>query len=1272
MVIYKTGYPSLGDPDFRESLAGRKDYQLFKSQPYPELTREEFERISQEQCSGFEKTMYQHLMQHYLSIRSPYRSLLLYHGLGTGKCHARDTPILMYDGTIKMVQDVQVGDLLMGDDSTPRRVLSLASGYDEMYDIVPVKGDKYTVNSEHILCLKQSPDSAVTEIEVKDYIQSGRQDLKGYRVGVEFPERPMPMDPYLFGLSLGGSGARDPIPHIFLANSRTNRLKLLAGLIDAVGRCSKEGYEITTKSQDLSQGILYLARSLGFAAYGQDVVSISGRISEIPVRLPHGAIGSAEDVLVAAIDVQHVGRGKYYGFTLDGNNRYLLGDFTVTHNTCSSITIAEALLKGHRATDEPSIYVVSAETLHKSYEAQIFNLSHKSSLEELREQCAGDHYLRLIGRTELPKTQKERDSLEREVHDMIKKRYKFVTYNKFANQLMKLEKEGKLDTFRDKVIIIDEAHKLRDVNKKEQQNKALTKPLINLLRTAKNNRLILLSATPMYNEPNEILWLLSLLCINDKRNLLDPEQKLPELFDGDELVPDMRKMIEQLASEYVSYIRGNSPFTFPLRVSPEELGIPVLKQSVTDKEVKDPYWPTYYKDGLVPTPLGSIQQEALQSTRGFGGLDPTIMKTHEQKENIVFHGKTGEAWIDEMFEKSKDFFPLRYRDRVPWLAPRTERLGAIACKVLRICEFIKNSTGIVVIYSSYNWSGIVPIALALEHVGFDRYGGSKLLHSVPTSSEDPKIDPYRFEEIKTPRYAIITGDDRINRGAKKSITELLNAINDPGNKDGKQVKVVLITPVASEGLTIKNTREIHILNPWFNINNLEQVIGRTIRTCSHILKPVEERNVTVYLHTTVAKNTEGNQIDTANLHSYRITSRKLAQMNRVVRILRDHAWDCSLMKNTNYIPENRFLFTIQLRSSQGNVFQHPYGDRPEEEPQCSEVSIAKTGAIRPDMYMDVIPTIQTRLRKYVVSQLRGREGESHVIVPMADLPTILRMQDFPEVVHSTVRASLEKGGLLSGYHVFIHKDQLYITRYDQSKKGSQVGIRIEEVVRQVPVEDQLQVFDKIMGMDDNKATMHIYDTLIDDTWTKMAYKIIGTPPTQRSNWLNRVADLLYREGALVHHSEYPSLKTKQDYVGYYDFFQKTTRLYILGANEKLREASDIEARAIQAKRTVRAPPKGGDVPTDYAGIYIPYRGPKDNNTRFLFKVFKKGIQVRSTNPGTACDSLTIDQLEDLWASLKIRQKRPITKKEICQSVSRVMLEKEKVFLPPLYKPIMKK
>ena len=65
---------------------------------------------------------------------------------GVGKCMSFDTPILMYDGGIKMVQDIKVGDEVMGDDSTPRKILNTTTGVDDMYKITNVKGENYTVN----------------------------------------------------------------------------------------------------------------------------------------------------------------------------------------------------------------------------------------------------------------------------------------------------------------------------------------------------------------------------------------------------------------------------------------------------------------------------------------------------------------------------------------------------------------------------------------------------------------------------------------------------------------------------------------------------------------------------------------------------------------------------------------------------------------------------------------------------------------------------------------------------------------------------------------------------------------------------------------------------------------------------------------------------------------------------------------------------------------------------------------------------------------------
>lgn len=87
-------------------------------------------------------------------------------------CFAKDTPILMWDGTTKMSQDIKVGDKLIGDDGHPRIVSELVSGEDELYEVMQAKGMSYTVNSKHNLALKPSgEENNVIEMTIDDYNQ---------------------------------------------------------------------------------------------------------------------------------------------------------------------------------------------------------------------------------------------------------------------------------------------------------------------------------------------------------------------------------------------------------------------------------------------------------------------------------------------------------------------------------------------------------------------------------------------------------------------------------------------------------------------------------------------------------------------------------------------------------------------------------------------------------------------------------------------------------------------------------------------------------------------------------------------------------------------------------------------------------------------------------------------------------------------------------------------------------------------------------------------
>ncbi len=345
---------------------------------------------------------------------------------GVGKCLGKDTPILMFDGHIKLVQDVKVGDQLMGPDSKPRLVGSLARGREELFQVTPVKGDPYVVNKSHILSLKTSPKhqgeaQKIVNLPLTEYLASSntrKHHLKGWRSAVEWEEQPVPVDPYFLGIWLGdgtsestrvcvndldeeiidklreyadelglnfnlaqigqgcksyriakGWGKQDfdgnallnslrainvignkHIPRQYFANSREVRLKLLAGLIDSDGSLSHNSYCITQKRKKLAEDIRLLALSLGFYAsiieqeksaqngvvgtYWR--VTISGDTDVVPLLLDRKRAEprkQKKDVTVTGLCVESIGDGDYYGFTIDGDHLFMLGDFTVTHNT---------------------------------------------------------------------------------------------------------------------------------------------------------------------------------------------------------------------------------------------------------------------------------------------------------------------------------------------------------------------------------------------------------------------------------------------------------------------------------------------------------------------------------------------------------------------------------------------------------------------------------------------------------------------------------------------------------------------------------------------------------------------------------------------------------------------------------------------------------------------------------------------------------------------------------------------------------------------------
>ena len=274
---------------------------------------------------------------------------------GRGKCLGRDTPILMYNGSIKPVQDVVIGDKIMGDDSTPRQVLTLARGREKMYKIHDeTTGIHYNVNESHILSLIDENTFTVNDISVKALLSlslAEQNKLKGYRVSVLFSQEVIETnDAYI-------AGTKGFILQ-FMYGTQINRMNLLAGFLDSglVTYTVKNNSVFLSSSIICCQSLVFLSRSLGIHALiisSDNLIVLKSPILQcLPTMLPlkgyEYVTVTEEDIasnLMYTVQITALEEDEYYGFEIDGNRRFVLGDFTVTHNTVMALNICARLKK---------------------------------------------------------------------------------------------------------------------------------------------------------------------------------------------------------------------------------------------------------------------------------------------------------------------------------------------------------------------------------------------------------------------------------------------------------------------------------------------------------------------------------------------------------------------------------------------------------------------------------------------------------------------------------------------------------------------------------------------------------------------------------------------------------------------------------------------------------------------------------------------------------------------------------------------------------------
>ena len=457
-------------------------------------------------------------------------------------------------------------------------------------------------------------------------------------------------------------------------------------------------------------------------------------------------------------------------------NSLLLYHGVGTGKTCSSILVCEEMRTYMKyIKSQKKIFIIASPNVQDNFMLQMFDESKLKNINGLwnLQSCTGNIFLKEINPMNMKGLSKE--NIIREVKKIIKRYYHFMGYGEFSNYInKKINSIKNINTqikqikklFSNNLIVIDEVHNIRDAP--DNPKKKIAHNLLKITEKSNNLKLLLLSATPMYNSYEEIIWLLNLMNINDgrapviKKNIFNTDGTFVINNEGDSTGKDL---LINKSIGYISYIRGENPYTFPYRIWP----LYFSKHSLMHLKEKDPETfypqkqinneeiisPIQHLDLFIVTmdkPQEDIYNYIIEKLtskfkkikRGFGyellegiiqTLDITYPHPSFQDEPITtLYGKDGLDRIMKYEVINNERVNYQYKNDIKkTFGPifSNENIGKYSAKIKHICDSILHSKGVVMIYSQYIQSGCLPIALALEEMGFTRYGRNSLFKKPP-------------------------------------------------------------------------------------------------------------------------------------------------------------------------------------------------------------------------------------------------------------------------------------------------------------------------------------------------------------------------------------------------------------------------------------------------------------------------------------------------------------------------------------------------------------
>lgn len=476
--------------------------------------------------------------------------------------------------------------------------------------------------------------------------------------------------------------------------------------------------------------------------------------------------------------------------------------------TCTAITIAEQF------KEKMKLIVVLPAALIGNFK------------DELRGQCG--NYLTSDEREELrtlsPKDEQYKLILKT-ADERIEEYYTIYSYHKFVELC-----ENNRIKLHNTLLIIDEIQNMISENGPFYTN---LKRVID--KSDSKTRIILLSATPMFDKPDEIALTLNLL----KGGEIPIGQEFYSSFvkqNKDDYTIINKEKLAKFLQNKISYYRGAPPQSFPKTI------FNVVKCKM------EPFQYKSYRTIMDEETKGNFMGNDILK------LPTNFMLGPRMISNIAFpNKKIGEKGFASLVGSN-----LKKHNIVNY-----------SKKFYKILNKVNKSEGPNFIYSNFKeLGGIKPLIQYLEYHGYKNY---------------------RTYGPGKKRYAVWSGDEPHH--VKE---EIKYVFNKKENSDGSQIKIILGSPSIKEGVSLLRVSQVHILEPYWNMSRMLQIIGRAVRFCSHKDMPASRRHVEVFLYLSVYPGET-----TIDEYVWSTAKKKQTLISKFEKLLKENAIDCSLFYNRN-------------------------------------------------------------------------------------------------------------------------------------------------------------------------------------------------------------------------------------------------------------------------------------------------------------------------------------------------------------------------------------